>query len=63
MVARVQEGANFAAPEPGYLHSSLEVYVDEFRQYIDRMLEAKPAETPEGLTRSQELALQWSARV
>ena len=38
MVGRVQEGAAFGAQERGYLHSSLEIYVDEFRQYVDRML-------------------------
>lgn len=38
VVARVQEGVAFGAPEPGYLHGSLEIYVDEFRQYLDRML-------------------------
>ncbi len=65
MVARVQEGANFGAPEPGYLHSSLEVYVDEFRQYLDRMLEAKPAEASAvtGETRSKARAKAWVARV
>ncbi len=38
VVARVQEGVAFGASEPGYLHGSLEIYVDEFRQYLDRML-------------------------
>ena len=38
VVTRVQEGVAFGAPEPGYLHGSLEIYVDEFRQYLDRML-------------------------
>ncbi|MEM8852551.1 MAG: aromatic ring-hydroxylating dioxygenase subunit alpha [Pseudomonadota bacterium] len=37
MVARVQEGSAYASDEPGYLHDWLEVYVHEFRQYIDRM--------------------------
>ncbi|MEM9205356.1 MAG: aromatic ring-hydroxylating dioxygenase subunit alpha [Pseudomonadota bacterium] len=38
MVKRVQEGAAYASPEPGYLHDWLEVYVDEFKQYVERML-------------------------
>ncbi len=38
IVARVQDGAAFGASEPGFLHSSLEVYVKEFRSYLDRML-------------------------
>ena len=38
VVAAVQEGVAFNDPEPGYLHSTLEIYVDEFRQYLDRML-------------------------
>ena len=38
VVARVQEGVAAGSPEPGYLHGSLEIYVDEFRQYLDRML-------------------------
>ncbi len=63
MVARVQDGANFAAAEPGHLHSSLEVYVDEFRQYIDRMLETEPVEATAGRSRSEELARQWATRV
>jgi phenylpropionate dioxygenase-like ring-hydroxylating dioxygenase large terminal subunit len=42
MVARVQEGSAFGAQERGYLHSTLEIYVDEFRQYVDRMLASRP---------------------
>ncbi len=38
VVAVVQQGAGFGATEPGFLHSTLEIYVDEFRQYLDRML-------------------------
>ncbi|MFZ5675582.1 MAG: aromatic ring-hydroxylating oxygenase subunit alpha [Pseudomonadota bacterium] len=38
VVARVQQGVQFNAPEPGYLHSTLEIYVDEFRHYLDRMM-------------------------
>lgn len=38
VVAAVQKGVQFNAPEPGYLHSTLEIYVDEFRQYLDRMM-------------------------
>ncbi len=38
VVAAVQQGVGFGAEEPGFLHSSLEIYVDEFRQYLDRML-------------------------
>lgn len=38
VVAAVQQGVAFGAEEPGYLHSTLEIYVDEFRQYLDRML-------------------------
>ena len=38
IVARVQDGASFGSSEPGYLHSALEVYVKEFRLYLDRML-------------------------
>jgi choline monooxygenase len=37
-VAAVQQGVQFGAAEPGFLHSTLEIYVDEFRQYLDRML-------------------------
>ncbi len=40
VVARVQEGVGFGAEEAGFLHSSLEIYVDEFRRYLDRMLAA-----------------------
>ncbi|MEZ5925696.1 MAG: aromatic ring-hydroxylating dioxygenase subunit alpha [Hyphomicrobiaceae bacterium] len=42
VVARVQEGVAFGTPEQGYLHGSLEIYVDEFRKYLDRMLTAVP---------------------
>ena len=38
VVSAVQEGVGFGAQEPGYLHASLEIYVDEFRRYLDRML-------------------------
>jgi hypothetical protein len=38
VVAAVQEGLTFATDEPGYLHATLEIYVDEFRKYLDRML-------------------------
>ena len=38
VVAAVQEGLTFAIAEPGYLHATLEIYVDEFRKYLDRML-------------------------
>jgi hypothetical protein len=38
VVAAVQQGVGFGATEPGFLHSTLEIYVDEFRQYLDRML-------------------------
>jgi choline monooxygenase len=38
VVAAVQKGVAFGAEEPGFLHSTLEIYVDEFRQYLDRML-------------------------
>lgn len=38
VVGAVQQGLAFDSPEPGYLHATLEIYVDEFRQYLDRML-------------------------
>jgi choline monooxygenase len=38
VVAAVQAGVAFGAAEPGFLHGTLEIYVDEFRQYLDRML-------------------------
>ncbi len=38
VVAGVQQGLTFGADEPGYLHATLEIYVDEFRKYLDRML-------------------------
>lgn len=38
VVAAVQQGVQFGTAEPGFLHSTLEIYVDEFRQYLDRML-------------------------
>jgi phenylpropionate dioxygenase-like ring-hydroxylating dioxygenase large terminal subunit len=38
VVAAVQQGVQFGAAEPGFLHGTLEIYVDEFRQYLDRML-------------------------
>ena len=38
VVAAVQQGVAFGAEQPGYLHSTLEIYVDEFRHYMDRML-------------------------
>ena len=38
VVAAVQKGAAFGAAEPGYLHGTLEIYVDEFRKYLDIML-------------------------
>jgi hypothetical protein len=38
VVAAVQQGVAFGAEEPGYLHAGLEIYVDEFRRYLDRML-------------------------
>ena len=38
IVARVQDGAGYGASEPGYLHSALEIYVNEWRRYLDRML-------------------------
>jgi hypothetical protein len=38
IVARVQDGAGFGAEQFGYLHSSLEIYVDEFRRYVERMM-------------------------
>lgn len=41
VVSRVQQGAAFGAAEPGYLHGTLEIYVDEFRQYLNRMLGRK----------------------
>lgn len=37
MVARVQEGAAYGSETRGYLHDWLEVYVDEFRKYVDRI--------------------------
>jgi len=43
VVAAVQQGVGFGAEEPGFLHSSLEIYVDEFRQYLDRMLGRRAA--------------------
>jgi phenylpropionate dioxygenase-like ring-hydroxylating dioxygenase large terminal subunit len=56
MVARVQDGSAFGAEERGYLHSTLEIYVDEFRQYVDRMLAPRPGLT--GAGPSEEQALQ-----
>ncbi|MDH3743414.1 MAG: Rieske 2Fe-2S domain-containing protein, partial [Hyphomicrobiales bacterium] len=38
IVARVQDGAGFGTEQSGYLHSSLEIYVDEFRRYVERMM-------------------------
>jgi phenylpropionate dioxygenase-like ring-hydroxylating dioxygenase large terminal subunit len=38
VVAAVQKGVAFGAEEPGFLHARLEIYVDEFRSYLDRML-------------------------
>ncbi len=38
VVSAVQAGVSFGSPEPGFLHGTLEIYVDEFRQYLDRML-------------------------
>ncbi len=35
MVGRCQEGAAFGSPERGYLHDWLEVYIDEFRRYVE----------------------------
>ena len=40
MVARCQEGAAFGSEEPGYLHDWLEVYVHEFRRYVERQVGA-----------------------
>ncbi len=45
VVAAVQQGVGFGAAEPGFLHSTLEIYVDEFRQYLDRMLGRETADT------------------
>ncbi|TVQ57233.1 MAG: aromatic ring-hydroxylating dioxygenase subunit alpha [Rhodobacteraceae bacterium] len=38
MVRRVQEGAAFGSDRRGYLHDWLEIYVDEFRRYVDGMI-------------------------
>jgi choline monooxygenase len=38
VVSAVQQGVQFGAAEPGFLHGTLEIYVDEFRKYLDRML-------------------------
>ena len=38
IVARVQDGAAFGASQSGYLHNQLEIYVDEFRRYVERMM-------------------------
>ena len=38
IVARVQEGTEFGAASVGYLHNELEIYVDEFRRYVERMM-------------------------
>lgn len=40
VVARVQDGVGFATEERGYLHNRLEIYVDEFRQYVERTMGA-----------------------
>ncbi|MBJ3776262.1 aromatic ring-hydroxylating oxygenase subunit alpha [Acuticoccus mangrovi] len=40
MVGRVQEGAAFGSSERGYLHDWMEVYLAEFRQYIDGLCAA-----------------------
>jgi phenylpropionate dioxygenase-like ring-hydroxylating dioxygenase large terminal subunit len=37
VTARVQQGVAFGAREQGFLHSRLEIYVDEFRRYVERM--------------------------
>ena len=38
MVQRVQEGSAFGSKNPGLLHAPLEIYLKEYKQYIERML-------------------------
>ena len=38
MVGRVQHGAGYGSSKPGLLHAPLEIYLKEYKEYVERML-------------------------